>query len=753
MSNVVINSKLIKLIVDSDKGTYSAFLPDGSPLLMNAVSKAKWKGGEISTADNLTRKLTQEEFSDEIGHGHQVVMECNDAEKKCTLTVKAKVYDDIFGTFFEATLENCGSESFSIIDLEPLSASLYDNSSVYLQDYQIGWLKILTNGYMFMDTGRVENIGLGRSVQSRWNTAVVSRFTGHTLSAGYVTFDVSEGEVILESDWRYPVEHGRGGLGLVSRSQYAPVCMLPPGRSLRSDWFGLIWADNSNEALMQYAKCVKAIYHVEKKKPLMGWCSWYYTYTNTSEDEILRNARFIAEHLKDYGLEVVQIDDGYQKMCGEWEANEKFPHGMGWLASEIRKLGLKPGLWVAPYSLNEGSEVEKNHPEWCGRDRSGERKKVGSGYALDPTHPQALEWLKNLFIRVRRDWGYDMVKVDFSYSSLLEIEQFYDNTQGRAAAYRKALQTIRDAIGKDCHMLDCGPMNAVGINDSWRLEWDFDRLNWRQYTKELESNAPAIAKRYYLHNNFWSNDPDIIGFSLLNEAQGRSLASIMALSGGTVISGDQLYALPEAKLALLKKILPVYGEAARPLDLFESDFPTLYRLDVDKPFGNWTVLGVFNWSENSWTRREINIKELLPEYDISKALVFEFWSQQVVKPCSDGIITVDLKPGECAVFAIRKKEDHPVLAGSDRHVLQGAVELNQLSWDEATLTLSGELNSVARSNPTLTIWVPDGYKAVAAEIDNLPAVPGETYNNITRLRIPCSVTGKLNWSVTFTKAI
>src|SRR5690606_41883639 len=50
-----------------------------------------------------------------------------------------------------------------------------------------------------------------------------------------------------------------------------------------------------------------------------------------------------------------------------------------------------------------------------------------------------------------------------------------------------------------------------------------------------------------------------------------------------------------------------------PLDLFESDYPTLYQLNVEKSFGTWTVLGVFNWSESASTRRELNIKQIWPD--------------------------------------------------------------------------------------------------------------------------------------------
>ena len=44
-----------------------------------------------------------------------------------------------------------------------------------------------------------------------------------------------------------------------------------------------------------------------------GWCSWFYTLDEVSEDEVLRNTAFAAEHLRRFGLEYIQVDDGYQR--------------------------------------------------------------------------------------------------------------------------------------------------------------------------------------------------------------------------------------------------------------------------------------------------------------------------------------------------------------------------------------------------------------------------------------------------------
>ena len=95
-----------------------------------------------------------------------------------------------------------------------------------------------------------------------------------------------------------------------------------------------------------------------------GWCSWFYTYGDVTEEEVVRNAEFVSRNLKQHGLDYIQIDEGYQRYHGDWEGNEKFPHGMKWLAEKIKSYGLKPGLWLAPYVISEPTEVFQKHPDW-----------------------------------------------------------------------------------------------------------------------------------------------------------------------------------------------------------------------------------------------------------------------------------------------------------------------------------------------------------------------------------------------------
>lgn len=77
-------------------------------------------------------------------------------------------------------------------------------------------------------------------------------------------------------------------------------------------------------------------------------CTWYYYYQQINENEVKQNARWLADNLKDYGAQYVQIDDGWQGTgrvyTRDWtNVSDKFPSGMDKLASYIKPVGLTPG--------------------------------------------------------------------------------------------------------------------------------------------------------------------------------------------------------------------------------------------------------------------------------------------------------------------------------------------------------------------------------------------------------------------------
>ena len=96
------------------------------------------------------------------------------------------------------------------------------------------------------------------------------------------------------------------------------------------------------------------------------------------------------------------------------------------------------------------------------------------------------------------------IKLDFMDTTAIEGYRYRANTTA-LEAQRIGLQVIRETVGEEVVLdKDGSPMlNAVGLVDTGRISTD--TAHSFEATKEA---APGIAARFYMHRNFFVNDPD-----------------------------------------------------------------------------------------------------------------------------------------------------------------------------------------------------------------------------------------------------
>lgn len=199
------------------------------------------------------------------------------------------------------------------------------------------------------------------------------------------------------------------------------------------------------------------------------WCSWYSYFEGIDEGLVAQTAHDLAG----YDFDVVQLDDGWERIVGDWIAGERFPSGMAATAQRIAAAGFRPGLWLAPLIALPDSPIARTRPDLLVADASGAPLPAGYNweshyYALDTTLPEVQEHLREVFERVV-SWGYTYLKVDFMYAGA--IEGVRSTGIHREDAYRQAVQHIRSVVGDDVYLLGCGvPMlPSVGVFDGARV--------------------------------------------------------------------------------------------------------------------------------------------------------------------------------------------------------------------------------------------------------------------------------------------
>jgi len=414
-----------------------------------------------------------------------------------------------------------------------------------------------------------------------------------------------------------------GALELESRVQLRDGALQGWCEAGPAEWF--VGYGSEIEVFNSYAQLLgKKFGYGRAQTANRVWCSWYSLYTAIDEHTL----EGIFDKIGDLPFDVLQIDDGWQVAIGDWEANAKFPSGMKALTAQINATGRKAGLWLAPLLVAPSSRLYREHADWLLRDDSGRPVQAGFNwgatlYALDCTHPEALDWLAALMKQVRA-WGFEYVKLDFMYAGALPGKRYQQIP--REAAYRQGLAVIRKALGEDAYLLTCGTpiLPALGLCDAIRIGPDV-AAEWESYRDAVYLYNPATpgAKNAIRTtvNRLWlaslvHTDPDVAYFSTKEnqlKPEEKGLLQDLALVCNFKATSDLPQWLSASERETLRDFLMAQPEITRngrytfALGDRAVDFSPAHSLPEPPSGINWLIGEVVGWlGSQPWVLRMLD---------------------------------------------------------------------------------------------------------------------------------------------------
>ncbi len=537
---------------------------------------------------------------------------------------------------------------------------------------------------------------------------------------------------------------------------------LNPGNRVETDWAcaHFLHLDTANP-LAPYLDAVAREHDLDPagepyETPPKGWCSWYHFFREVTAQDIRANLNAAAGLSPELPLDVIQIDDGYEAQVGDWlTTNEKFPAGLAPLAAEIREAGFSPGIWLAPFLVNLKSNLAANHPDWLLSGRLG--RPVNAGHlwnafhtALDLTHPETLAYVSDLISTAVDKWGFPYLKLDFLYAAALP-GRHKDPTRTRAQVLRAGLERIRAAAGEKTFLLGCGcPLGpAIGLVDAMRIGADVAH-HWnpvyRGITKFFKNGPDSPSARNAIHNSlarsalhlrWWINDPDCLLLdtgdtrteaATLNLAEIQTLATVIAMTGGSLLLSDHLPDLPAERLRIAECLIPLIGKRPHVLDWFDNPTPTRLQLNLKGELGSWHLLALFNWQDSP---KDISLH--MEDFYLDPQLDYygrEFWGGTIYqiagKQTGGAPITLQNVPAHgTALLAVRPHRNYqPEYLGSNLHISQG---LEVTAWDWKSSSSSGkhgelrfQIERPGRAEGEIELYLP--YPPQEASLEREPLV-------------------------------
>ncbi len=637
----------LSVAVQPDDGTYEIRRGNDGRTILHARVAAEIDHKWIKSTDYPQHKISQSNFEDVLGHGKKITVTSSGLPNIPDLVYTLEMYEGRAFGGIAAEVQNHTGKPLTIQSIR--SVESIGNDRIDLGGPQSAD-RILSDSFsedwppiQIYDLGKAPQ-GMHRAVGSQ---LIYNRESKQSLFLGALTSNRFLTIIHLQTQSPSPVaptiaSYTVDSTGTTEIQATDPESglregpaenlielnvPLAPGESISSERVMFAAGSNYYSQLENYGAAIRDLHHARVTSDnLLGWWSWTAFYTKITQGTALTNAQWQAEHLKPLGYDYFHFDLGYGYSRGEYATPNasQFPRGMWDLTRRISRLGLKIGVWTAPFEVGERSWIYEHHKDWLVHNAHGDPISIGDAeevkgerlFVLDVTNPDAQEYLRQTYRTLVREWGARYIKLDFMDNTAIEGYYHRPNTTA-LEAQRIGLEIIRKAVGDDVLLdKDGSPMlNPVGLVDEGRISQDTGHAFQR--SKEA---APGIAARYYMHRNLFVTDPDAFTVSrqlleertieapvTLNEAQ-VSIA-LAAVSGGMFEIGDDLPTLgsdPE-RVALVKNpdllAMAHLGRASVPLDLMtyadREEQPSVFLLREDQ---RQSILAVFNWTEQPSSR-------------------------------------------------------------------------------------------------------------------------------------------------------
>ena len=329
----------------------------------------------------------------------------------------------------------------------------------------------------------------------------------------------------------------------------------------------------------------------------------------------------------------------------------------------------------------------------------------------------------------------------------MDFADWWDKWPGQFDPFMSALETYhaagmpwREALDQKApRMVIRSNMQPVdhsyGIVDICRISEDADQgyedpgssLAGKEFTGLLTESVLGSANRFFYNGRVFWNDGD--GFHIFkfaspnkqdfNAGQAKVDANFHAIAGNTLFLSEALNVpYPADRIELLKRISPPTPDVAYPVDLFVRRPARVWNMPIDRTFGKWSVLAVFNFTgtrDRKFSTTLDAARDLRLDPD-KEYIVYEFWTKQLIGTFKGKFVTRPLGPYDCDIYSIVEKQDRPVLISTSRHVRNMAFDIKDLAYEGGQRVLRGISRAVAGDPYQLRIYLPDGFAAKRVEL-------------------------------------
>jgi len=118
-------------------------------------------------------------------------------------------------------------------------------------------------------------------------------------------------------------------------------------------------------------------------------------------------------------------------------------------------------------------------------------------------------------------------------------------------------------------------------------------------------------------------------------------------------------------------------------------------------------------------------------------------------------MTIHIDPASVTLLSFHEKKNIPQVISTSRHIMQGAVELKDVSFNSENNSLSGISVGPANTSYSVIVYIPDAYDWSPRQrkmYDDFTGFSVKKVNNhLLRIDLHFGASGRVEWAVSFNK--
>jgi hypothetical protein len=423
------------------------------------------------------------------------------------------------------------------------------------------------------------------------------------------------------------------------------------------------------------------------------------------------------------------------------------------------------------YCLKYPGHMLFNNPQrMIGKPEYKDRWSNDFMWSYDFTDPGFVEHMQNVYANMKAA-GFKGIMFDYPRRTGWAYEGgFEDIYATTTSAYRDIFRLAKEGLGKDSYIDENTSGNDVtlGLIASQRIWSDCSIIN------------PAMIARGGLR---WYKNRVVVNYDMDSKIPEkalpagsddgyRSMFTMLYHTSGRVLLGSSFSKISEKQIYALSRLYPFHSspKSARPLDAFSGNrFPGVYDFKVDS---KWHQLIFYNSAVDTSVTSEKdllkgNIKYMpsvlgvdLSEEQASGGLgldpskeyyIYDFWNEKFIgKVSGSGRFEQILRPNEARVMSVHEVENHPQFISTNRHIMQGFVDISDYQWDSKRNQLSAK-SMVTGGESYRVVIAANGYRNIRSSVSAGTSTIKELGQELLELTINVPENNTVDWRIDFSK--